>query len=285
MSFVSVITVVGAVVFTSLVATVSLCIDRGSIRQTFETFDEILLEAAPYLGLVGGVVALRWLIHDESVAVSREIGRNITGLLFEVEGFFVAGLQAITPDFLVPVFAAFYVFGFSYLLIVPVVLYTLVSELRSLKELLVAYALNDVLGMSMYTLFVAYGPRLHIAGHVDGLLYDLYPQVHYLTGAVSANTNVFPSLHTSLSVVVLVFAWRTRESQPRWFLIASTCAVAIVLSTMILGIHWLTDVVAGVVLAYVSVTMAGWVVAHVEQRDAVPSSLTTSGTATRGSDD
>jgi len=284
MSFVSVITVVGAVVFVGLVATVALCIDRRSVRRTFDTLDRILIEAAPYLALVGAVVAVRWLVHDESVALSREIGRDITGLLFGVEGFFVAGLQAITPDFLVPVFAAFYVFGFSYLLIVPVVLYTLVSELRSLKELLVAYALNDILGMSLYTLFVAYGPRLHIAGHVDGLLYDLYPQVYALTGAVSANTNVFPSLHTSLSVVVLVFAWRTRRSYPRWFAIAAVCSVAIVLSTMILGIHWLTDVVAGTLLAYVCVVVAGWIVAAVENRRLRGSGATPTH-ASQGADD
>ncbi|MFW6382880.1 MAG: phosphatase PAP2 family protein [Haloferacaceae archaeon] len=266
MSFLSVSVLVGAVVLTGLVVTVPLCLDRRSIRESLSRIDETLVEASPYIGFVGLVVLLRWLVHDESVELSREVGRNITGLLFEIEGFFVAGLQTVTPDAFVPVFAAFYVFGFTYLLIVPVILYALASTTRPLKELLVAYALNDVVGMTLYTLFVAYGPRLYIAGHVDGLLYDLYPQVSSLTGTVSANTNVFPSLHTSLSVVVLLFAWRTRERHPRWFVIAATCAVTIVLSTMILGIHWLTDVIAGVLLAYGSVTAAGWLVSLVERR-------------------
>ncbi|QCC51110.1 phosphatase PAP2 family protein [Halapricum salinum] len=283
MSLLSVSAVVGLVVFAGVVSTIPVCFDRRSLRQARRTLDEALFDAAPYLGLVALVLLFRRFVHDESVQLSHEVGRNITDTLFAVEGFFVAHLQALTPDALVPVFAAFYVFGFTYLLVVPVVLYALASTTRSLKELLVAYALNDVIGMSLYTLFVAYGPRLHIANRVDGLLYDLYPQVRQLTTAVSANTNVFPSLHTSLSVVVLVFAWRTRENQPRWFAIAAICAGAIVLSTMVLGIHWLTDVVAGVCLAYVCVVLAGWIVAAVERRRLNGESAPTH--ASQGADD
>jgi membrane-associated phospholipid phosphatase len=264
MTALSVSAVVGLVVLTSVASTIPLCLGRGWIRRARRTAVDASLEVAPYVGLLALVFLARRLVHEESVALSRDVGRNITDVLFAIEGYFVAGLQTLTPDLLVHVFAGFYVFGFTYLLVVPVVLYTAVSATRPLKELLVAYALNDVLGMVLYTLFVAYGPRLHIGGHVDGLLYDLYPQVQLLTGAVSANTNVFPSLHTSLSVVVLVFAWRTRQDVPRWFTIAAICTLSIVLSTMVLGIHWLTDVVAGVILAYGCVAMAGWIVSAAE---------------------
>ncbi|QSG08409.1 Membrane-associated phospholipid phosphatase [Halapricum desulfuricans] len=113
-----------------------------------------------------------------------------------------------------------------------------------------------VIGALLYTLFIAYGPRIRLSGRVDGLLYDWFPQTQQLTGAVSANTNVFPSLHTSLSVVVLLFAWRRRHVQPRWFGIAFVVTTGIVTSTMVLDIHWLTDVVAGVALAYGSVVAA-----------------------------
>ncbi|WP_337652847.1 phosphatase PAP2 family protein [Halomontanus rarus] len=101
---------------------------------------------------------------------------------------------------------------------------------------------------SCYTLFIAYGPRNHRSS-VDGLMYRFYPQTQEVTAAVSSKTSVSPSLHTSLAVVVLLFAWRSHRAYPRWFTIASVVATSVVLSTMCLGIHWAINVAAGLLLA------------------------------------
>jgi len=256
--------VVGAVVATSLVVTLAFCVDHGAPRELIQRLDDVAIDLAPYFVLVGGVMLVHRLTHGASVKISKSLHWNITDSIFGIEGAFVAQLQAITPKALVPVFSGFYMFGFTYVVATPVVLYLLVSSIRPLKELLVAYSLNNAIGALLYTLFIAYGPRIRLDGRIDGLLYEWFPQTQQLTSAVSANTNVFPSLHTSLSVVVLLFAWRQRHSQPRWFGIASVVTPGIVMSTMVLGIHWLTDVVAGIVLAYGSVVAAGRIVPVVD---------------------
>jgi membrane-associated phospholipid phosphatase len=66
---------------------------------------------------------------------------------------------------------------------------------------------------------------------------------------VNRNVNVFPSLHTSLSVTVAAMAYRTRDHYPLWAPVAAVLAASVVFSTMYLAIHWATDVVGGVVLA------------------------------------
>ncbi|PHQ46249.1 inositol phosphorylceramide synthase, partial [Halorubrum sp. C3] len=77
--------------------------------------------------------------------------------------------------------------------------------------------------------------------------------------------NVFPSLHTSLSVTVGTFAVLTRDEYPLWTLIAVPLSLSVVIATMYLGIHWLTDVVAGFALAFGCVALAYRLV---EPRDA-----------------
>lgn len=260
--------VVGSVVSLGVIATGALCLDRSSIRRTVSTLDQALLEIAPFAGFVGAALLIKRIGHGPSVRLSRAIDWNITPLLYRLEGGFVADLQTATPDAVVPLFAAFYVFGFAYLVVAPVVLYFLGSSRQALKELLVAYALNYLLGLVLYTLFVARGPRLYLSDGVDGLLFQMYPQIRHLTGAVSVTTNVFPSLHTALSVIVFLFAWRTRRTWPRWVVVAATVTGGVVLSTMVLGIHWLVDVVAGVALALVSVYGATRLVAGIESRRA-----------------
>jgi membrane-associated phospholipid phosphatase len=80
------------------------------------------------------------------------------------------------------------------------------------------------------------------------LLVDLVsPAVMEAYRANSALDNCFPSLHTSLALTVAIVASRgegRRAAAVLWIL-----AVAVVLSTLHLGIHWLTDIGAGIVLA------------------------------------
>ena len=252
------------VVATGLSLTCLCCLESVQVRQTIRTFDRRIADVAPYLGVAAVTFLAKSVTHDERLHLSHVVGWNVTDSIYAIEGSFVAALQAAVPPSLYGFFSGMYMFGFPYLLATAAVLAFLLPSRRQFKELLVAYLLNYSLGAICYTLFVAYGPRNWTSSQVDGLLYELYPWTQDLTAAVSAKTNVFPSLHTSLSVVVLLFAWRTRRAYPRWSLIASFVATSVILSTMVLGIHWLLDVVAGVALGVGTVAAASRIVAHVE---------------------
>lgn len=251
-----------AVVTPGLVATCLLCIDRERLPESRDDLETSLVDLAPYLGVIVLVSVVKRLTSRSRLELSRDIDWNITGALYAVEGRFVAELQAVTPDVTYGFFSGMYMFGFPYLLVAPAVVYFLTASERPLKELLVAYVLNHVVGLICYTLFIAYGPRNWPRSRVDGVMYQLYPWTQEITAAVSSKTNVFPSLHTSLSVVALLIAWRTRGTYPRWFYVAAFSSVSIMLSTMVLGIHWLTDILAGVVLGTWSVLAAEWIVAR-----------------------
>jgi membrane-associated phospholipid phosphatase len=151
-----------------------------------------------------------------------------------------------------------YIFGYVFLLTFPLLAYLLHADERPLRTLLFAYVVNYGVGLVCYVLFVTYGPRNFMPELVDSLLYTAWPEAQLLTSRVNRNTNVFPSLHASLSVTVALIAVRFREVYPRWLPVAAFCAAAISVSTMYLGIHWLTDVVAGVALGGFSV----WVATH-----------------------
>lgn len=266
MSFLSVSLLVGVVVLTGIIATCTVCLSTQQLRAARDNYDSRLSELAPYLVLAGVFFVIRRFTQGPSQRLSKEIGLEITGTIYQIEGLFVESLQNVTPEFMVPVFSGFYMFGFAFLLVAPVVLYILAPAMRPLKELLVAYILNYAAGAVFYTIFVAVGPRIYVTKHVDGLMYQFYPSTADLTSAVSENTDVFPSLHTSLSVIVLLFAWQTRHVQPRWFKITAVVSTGIVLATMILGIHWLVDVVAGVLLAVACVVSARRIVRMTESR-------------------
>jgi membrane-associated phospholipid phosphatase len=202
------------------------------------------------------VLVINSVVRDVGVAVSWIIGINVTDVILSIEGGFVGSVQSLASPPVTVYFSLIYVYGYSFLLTFPLVIYLLYEDARPLHETTVAYIVNYGVGVVCYVLFVAYGPRNVIPELVDPLLYTNWPQSQLLVRQVNANTNVLPSLHTSLSVTVALLAYRFRKAYPRWLPIAAWLAVSVTISTMYLGIHWGTDVLAGIVLAVLSVWIA-----------------------------
>jgi membrane-associated phospholipid phosphatase len=232
------------------------------LRTSYGRLYDRLVEVAPYLGLLAVVLLVNKVARDVGPELSWAIGWNITGTIYAVEGDLVVLVQSVATPTLTAGFAAVYLVGYVFLLVFPIVAYFLLPEGRLLKMTAVSYAVNYGVGVVCYLLFVAYGPRNLLPGQVESLLYVAYPKTQILTGAVNVNTNVFPSLHTSLSVAVATLAVRSRDVYPVWSVVAPCLAAAVALSTMYLGIHWALDVAAGLLLGWGSTVVARRIVDH-----------------------
>lgn len=211
---------------------------------------------APYLGLLATVLLVNAVARRYGPDVSWIIGWNLTSTIHGFEGAFVAWIQQFASPSATAYFSFVYVYGYVFILVFPLLAYAALEDPVPLRETAVAYSVNYAIGLLCYVLVIAYGPRNLIPDLVEPLLYTSWPQAQLVTTQVNTYENVFPSLHASLSITVLLLAYRTRDRYPRWLPIAGVFAISIAISTMYLGIHWATDVVAGIVLAFVSVLLA-----------------------------
>lgn len=252
-------------VLTQVVAVVLVLLALASL--TFVGYERLrrLPAAAPYrLRAVGphllvlvALLAANSVVRDFGPSFSWIVGVNVTGTIHAVEGAFVAHLQsALARPALTAYFSLVYVYGYVFLLVFPLVAYFALDDSGPLRRTIVAYCVNYGAGVVCYVAFIAYGPRNLMPELVESLLFTTYPEYHLLTSEVNSNTNVFPSLHTSLSVTVALLAVRTRDVYGGWVYLAGVLAVSVVASTMYLGIHWAVDVVVGTALAALSVGVA-----------------------------
>ena len=246
------------VVFVGVCLAISLVTIVGAdrIRTFYSEYNTRLRDGLPHIGFLGLVFVLSMYWRPIGGEVSWTVGIRITHTLYSIEGNLVATIQQMATTELTWALSIIYVFGYVFLLVFPLVAYLFLDSLRLFRVTVLAYVINYVVGLLSYTAFVAYGPRNYMPGEVGSLMYDVWPQIEALTTHINVNTNVFPSLHTSLAVTVALLAWYSRREYPQWFYLASALAVSIAFSTMYLGLHWGVDVVAGTVLAAVSVWAA-----------------------------
>lgn len=167
------------------------------------------------------------------------------------------GLRFVHHDAVGPV--AVYGCSISYFFVFPVLLaFVGIAFLRRpglepFRVLVFSVVLNYGISLPFFLFF----PMLERWAFPDSgaiLLSDLWSsRLIEAIRPISGLDNCFPSAHTSLTVTIIVLAF-LYELRGRRML--SFLGVSVILSTVMLGIHWIPDLLSGASVALVSVALA-----------------------------
>ncbi len=183
-----------------------------------------------------------------------DIKGDFTHVIYQFEGDFVYMIQKyLENDVLTYFFTYFYVVVFTSLLIASLFIYHYGRDFHSFYALFYGVMMNYMLAIPFFLFF----PVLEVWYYhpdVRFLILDVYPQFETGYRNLSGIDNCFPSLHTSLSITMAAIAMRSNN--PRFARIATISAGVIIFSIFYLGIHWLSDMAAGTMMAMFISTVA-----------------------------
>jgi membrane-associated phospholipid phosphatase len=175
---------------------------------------------------------------------------DFTPFVYEWEGDFVMWVQRLFENgYLTSALVFFYVVVFPALMIASIGIYTYEREFKLYYAVCCALMLNYMIAIPFYLFFPvtevhAFHPQVRF------LMLDAFPTFEQDYRPLSDLDNCFPSLHTSISVSMAAIALRCRNRF--WKIAAPLCAATIIFSIFYLGIHWLTDMIGGVVLGLIA---------------------------------
>ncbi|MEA1984895.1 MAG: phosphatase PAP2 family protein [Euryarchaeota archaeon] len=180
---------------------------------------------------------------------------NYASYFIMLEGNRVSLFQSIATPLLTYISGIVYLILFPFLLVFTFLILAYTQKLRVLEEFVAAFILIYLIAFPFYVLFPVEvtGYTLH---NVQPILYNLSP---IIAGGVRVMDpgldNCFPSLHAALSVMaMLIILLRTDLKNFKIFAVLTT--ITIQFTILYLGIHWISDLLAGSALALISYYVA-----------------------------
>lgn len=120
----------------------------------------------------------------------------------------------------------------------------LIASREAATEYIFASLLAFYVGYVCYVLVPVIGPGYTL--HYAVILHDIAPV--FTMDRLQVARDCYPSLHTAISVVMLIYIWRY---QRRWMWVYAPMVVLIILATLYLRFHYGMDDIAGLCLAVV----------------------------------
>ncbi|KLU65535.1 PAP2 superfamily protein [Desulfosporosinus acididurans] len=167
--------------------------------------------------------------------------------------------RVLKTPWLTSYFQWIYANGFTLPVLIPIFRsFWAKDSLKMIRYSLSAHVLQFLLIFPFY-LTIHVNEVWYVLGQPDGM-------ARHLSAAEAAVVvvNCFPSMHTSIAFAMLLLAWREKDKLFRW--VWTLFCLSIIYSTLYLEIHWVTDVIAGILLALSTITLGDWLILKVGQR-------------------
>jgi membrane-associated phospholipid phosphatase len=226
-----------------------------TVAETVRSPRRLLYLAACCFVLLFNYLYLAWGVDEWCTQWVEEArnGKDFAHFIHRhVEGDLLARIQ---PE--VAWLPATWFFGYVYVIVFPCLVFVSIfvfdhwRDVRGLAMVLIGYVANFLFVLPFYVCFpvretFVYYEDMGTGGPaVRMLLDDINPVIMQAYRLMSGVDNCFPSFHTSLAVTLALVAWHGGR---RFGLLITSFAAANVLATMYLGVHWVTDVAAGLVV-------------------------------------
>jgi membrane-associated phospholipid phosphatase len=235
----------------------------GNVR--WRTVVENVHAHAPYLIAIGTTMLVMRIQNVYDLDLTAALGLDWTPHVHAIEGDVVARFQAALRHPLLDLFLHFvYITVYAVYHVAAMVGFAVTGRTAMVKRFAVTWILVYAIALPFYVLapvnetwttnpeYGCYqdydGPFGAFATTTVGILHAECGDGGSIVQAISSINNCFPSLHNAFAWALPMLLWRSGWRRAA----AGTGVVAFLISvsTLYLGIHWITDLVAGVALAW-----------------------------------
>jgi tRNA nucleotidyltransferase (CCA-adding enzyme) len=216
-----------------------LPLGRKEAQRLVDKYGKFLIAAGAVL------LAHLLLVQADAAITARLPYHDLAPAVDGLERGVVPSLQHLWNAPLNYFFSIVYVAVHPWMLFFPILLYVLSDEERPAKAHLLMFPLAFAMALPFYILLPL--TNVYVYHHVQSPVFELFPQLTDIYYSFTTVNNTFPSLQVAFAALTANAARYSRNRNFRVF--AYAYAVCLVLATLYLNIHWIVDVLGGLLVA------------------------------------
>lgn len=201
----------------------------------------------PYLLIIGGVVAVHLIeVNIIDAYATNWIGMDFAAIFQTIEGDLVFWFSHTWMPGLVVFFVIMYIVVYPFTLWFSPLYFFVTDEKKAMKTLAYGLLIIYVIALPFY-LFLPV-TNVYTFHKIDSALTMALPTVENFFYATTTCNNCFPSLHVAVTLLIARSVSLTNNKKYTYF--SYFCAIAVIISVIYLAIHWILDVIGGIILAF-----------------------------------
>lgn len=181
--------------------------------------------------------------------ITNIIGFDYAETFTSIEGSFVASMS----NYWIPVLVGFFVI--MYIIIYPFTLwfspfYFIIDEQKKAIKTL-AYGLVIIYATALPFYLFLPATNVYQFNNISSALNMIIPNVEEFFYTTTTSNNTFPSLHVAMSIMIFYSVKQTNNQKYKYLTMFSM--ITVILSVIYLAIHWILDVIAGIIVAIIAI--------------------------------
>lgn len=222
-------------------------IPKNTWRKSLEDYIKILSYHTTYLILIVIVVIVHLLeVNIIDPYTTKLVSQNFTAAFQLIENGVVYWFSQHWASPLLYFFVFIYIGLYPFLLWFSLFYFIVLNEKKAMKTF--SYALITIYAIAIP--FYLFLPITNVYTYygLNSALDIVIPTVEQLFYTTTTNNNCFPSLHVAVSLLLVKTVSLTNNK--RFIYLTYFCTSSVICAVIYLSIHWITDVVGGILLSF-----------------------------------
>ena len=200
----------------------------------------------PYILIISVVVIIHMLeVNIIDPIVTEWVGYDYANTIQSIEGDIVFWFSQHWTPVLLYFFVIMYIAVYPFTLWFAPTYFLITDQKKAMKSLAYGLLLIYLIALPFF-LFVPI-TNVYTFHGANSALETVLPSVESFFYSTTTNNNCLPSLHTAMTILVAYSVSLTGNKKFTYF--AYFCTISVIISVIYLSIHWISDVICGVLLA------------------------------------